>query len=128
MTRNTISLAAGLLLFCAACDATNNPAQRQDLEQQVNQWVNQLVQQSDVPLEELKKLHQLEYQVFRLPLDSAPERIEGALDELGKNRWDCFHVQAARPTKEEPQPSLTFFCKRPSETMLRYVPRSLVGG
>ncbi|HQH27138.1 MAG TPA: hypothetical protein PLP17_07055, partial [Oligoflexia bacterium] len=63
----------------------------------------------------------------KLPLDGTPEKIEGTLNEFGKNRWDCFDVEKAAPTAEEPAGSLVVFCKRMPETPLRYVPQSLIG-
>jgi hypothetical protein len=67
---------------------------------------------------EAEKLFSFEYHVAEVAKDASPAEIEKILHELGKERWDCFHVE---PRKN----SLLFLCKRQPKTYLRYIPRLL---
>ncbi len=73
---------------------------------------------------ELKKLRQFEYRIFSLPAGVNDDQIEAALNLHGKNFWECFDVE--RVSKEEGV-ELRFFCKRKPETLLRYLPQTLLG-
>lgn len=100
-----------------------------EMGKQITELIDGVMKNSDVPIGELKKLHQFEYQVIRMSRDSSPKAIEGALDELGKQRWDCFHIekQTLRDAEGQKRKVFTFFCKRRIETPLQYVPRSILG-
>ena len=54
---------------------------------------------SDISVDELKKLRQLEYAIFSFPSSDSNEQIAKFLTEKGLDRWDCFHVEKQR-TKE----------------------------
>lgn len=84
----------------------------------------QIARSSDAPLDEVKKLRQFEYHVFRVPLQSDAAEVERKLTLLGKERWDCFHVERLETDDDQ---ELQFFCKRMPATPLMYVPRGLVG-
>ncbi len=126
------SLSLLLLSSTLGCDSSRggNPSFDQDkISAQIGDLINGVIKGSDAPLEELQKLHQFEYQIVRLSVDSSPKAMEGALDQLGKQRWDCFHVekQTLLDSEQKKRRVFTFFCKRKGETPLRYVPRSILG-
>jgi hypothetical protein len=99
------------------------------IQEQVTKALQDYVMQPGRSVDEIKKLHQLEYNVFTLALEDSAARYEGVLDELGKNRWDCFHVEKVFSTNKngERVGKLLFFCKRAPDTLLRFVPKSLIG-
>ena len=96
---------------------------------QISKTLQEYVNDPNKSVEELEKLHQVEYEVFSLPPDSSNTKYKNTLNEMGKKRWDCFHVENIRSINEEGkvQANLMFFCKRTPETLLRYVPRTLIG-
>lgn len=67
-------------------------------------------------LEELEKLHKLEYRIVEVPFDTASKDIESLLSKLGDDRWDCFHV-------ERRDDNYLVMCKRFPKSYLRYIPR-----
>ncbi len=64
--------------------------------------------------EEYEKLFRFEYQVVELSLESNATKLQETLAELGKERWECFHVQ---PKDEK----LLVFCKKRPVSYLRYL-------
>lgn len=124
-----------LLLFgLFACDSSsgqNTPSKGSAdfIQEQVTKAVQDYIMQPGRSVDEVKKLHQLEYNVFTLALEDSAARYEGVLDELGKNRWDCFHVEKVFTNNEKGDRvgKLLFFCKRSPDTLLRFVPKSLLG-
>lgn len=114
-------------LLVSGCDSSR-PAKEavRDLEKQLDtlsKSVSDFVQDPSIP-EEVKKLQQFEYQIVTVPGDVAPAALEATLSELGKNRWDCFHVE--RLTRGEKQ-ELMLFLKRRPDTPLKYVPKTILG-
>ena len=83
------------------------------------------VQQTEAP-EELKKLQQWEYQIFTLPAATPPAELQGRLNDLGKERWECFHAE--KLTSMDGPVELLMMCKRRPYTPLKYLPRQFVGG
>jgi len=67
---------------------------------------------------EVEKLWIHEYKVEEIPVTMDSTQIEEQLMTLGKDRWDCFHLEK----KEE---VLQIFCKRRPQSYLRYIPRWL---
>ena len=65
---------------------------------------------------EVEKLFIFEYKVFDLKKEESTQSIEEELNRLGKERWQCFHVE---PLEKD----FRFFCKRRPKTYLRYIPR-----
>ena len=108
-----------------ACEART----KNEVKKQINDAIKGIKSQGGISISEVDKLYQLEYTVVSFPLTSSAQRLEGALDELGKKRWDCFHVE--RSLKENAQgeksAALLVFCKRLPETFLRYVPKQFIG-
>lgn len=80
---------------------------------------------SDISVDELKKLRQLEYAIFSFPSSDSNEQIAKFLSGKGLDRWDCFHVEKQRTKENEIE--LAFYCKRPVETPLRYLPNTVIG-
>jgi hypothetical protein len=133
---NIISKCFFLLLLStiamtASCNAqpdSSGNGSTEELKKKIFEGFGRLMKNQDVPLKEIEKLQQREYTVIRLPIDTSTEKIEGTLNEFGKNRWDCFHIEKVPPSsREEKVGSFLFFCKRMPETPLRYVPQSLIG-
>lgn len=73
--------------------------------------------------DEIKKLRQLEYQIFSFPQHTSTMEIAARLCAAGKERWDCFHIEKILPLSEEgSEEKLLVFCKRLVDTPLRYIP------
>lgn len=111
--------------LCLACE----PQTKDQVKKQFNKAIEEIKTQSEPSLREVEKLHQLDYTVVSFPLDSSAQSIEQSLDELGRNRWDCFHVErTVKVTREEKRETqLLVFCKRLPETYLRYIPKNFLG-
>ncbi len=65
---------------------------------------------------ELDKLFVFEYRVEEIQRNASKDEMEEILGRLGKERWDCFHIQ---PEGD----ALRLFCKRNPKTYLKYIPR-----
>ena len=99
----------------------------EEVQQQITEAIDQYVVKGK-SIEELKKLHQIEYKVFTLPIDNSLAKLEGVLSRMGKEKWDCYHIERVSVIREERKVGrLLFFCKRKYDTLLRYVPQSLLG-
>jgi hypothetical protein len=70
----------------------------------------------DAAANELDKLVTYEYHIAELDREATTESIEARLGELGKERWDCFHIDPGVKT-------LRIFCKRAPKTVLKFIPR-----
>ena len=71
---------------------------------------------TDAASSEVEKLFIFEYKVLPLSGDKSSKQAELALNQLGKDRWDCFQI-----VEMEEGPSA--FCRRAPKTYLRYIPR-----
>lgn len=65
--------------------------------------------------EEVQKLFRWEYKVVDIPAEFGATETEAYLMSIGRDRWDCFHIEP-RDNK------LRAFCKRHPRTPLRYLP------
>lgn len=63
--------------------------------------------------EQLSNVIKFEYRVVRFPADYSPAQIEAGLNEIGKDRWECFSAV----TNEA---GTTLYCKRIPYALLRY--------
>ena len=63
---------------------------------------------------EVEKLFEFEYKVVELDGTANADRIQDRLALLGKDRWDCFHV-------ERTDEKLLIMCKRRPKTNLQYL-------
>ena len=112
------------IVLCSGCGGPQKNETVKELNSQLEQLSNSVtdyVKTAEAP-EELKKLQQYEYSLVQLPVKSAPEEIEHKLNELGKARWDCFHIE------KNDDGQFTFYLKRRPDTPLKYVPRGFIGG
>jgi hypothetical protein len=114
-----------LLIFVSSCDGTQGDFGR-SFEEKFQGAIDELSKSSTPPIEEVKKLSQLEYHMEVFQLEVEPNVVTERLDILGKERWDCFS-SFGRPRTEPQKPEMVVICKRTPETMLRYVPRSFIG-
>ncbi len=64
--------------------------------------------------EDWNKMGAWEYKVIQL--GSEPERVEKTLNELGLERWECFHIAAAEGSGQ------TFYFKKPARSYLKNIP------
>lgn len=82
--------------------------------------------------DEVKKLREIEYKVVDMSEDWMSAEIEAQLNKLGKDYWDCFHMEVVVPHRASLQKSETkdstdekkvyrFFCRRQPFTPLRYI-------
>ena len=67
--------------------------------------------------EEISKLLTVEYKVVKIPLSTPPEELTEELTELGKERWECFHVEQHLDTRQ-------IYCRRRPKSYLRYIMRA----
>lgn len=117
------------ILLATACDSAR---ETRELKRQVGDLTKTLTDYlgesptTQEALAELKKLQQYEYKVLSLPADMSPAAIESALNEFGKERWDCFHAEKRVHQAEPARSELAFFCKRRPETPLRFFPHQVL--
>lgn len=124
MIKLSLFLLFPLLIF-QSCDRTGNEFQK-NLEEKVKTTFNEIYESSTPSIEEVKKLAQLEYHMEVFPLETSSREVDEKLNELGKERWNCFS-SFARPRKDPQNPEMVVLCKRMPETMLRYIPKSFIG-
>jgi len=114
------------VIFCLAisgCDSKDS--------QRLGEFVTKTVDASDAAIEQLgnldsdqakkefKKLTQYEYQVKTFRVDIPAAELQGALSVMGHDGWDC-----GSPLLRKEDILLT--CKKRPESLLRYVPQSLL--
>lgn len=107
-----------LLALLPACkDSPPLPDGVQKAWEQAKGTVDRLSSSSqEAASDEIEKLFVFEYRVEEIDRQAAGEEIEERLSALGKERWDCFHI-------EEHGGVLRIFCKRNPKTYLKYIPR-----
>ena len=66
--------------------------------------------------QDFKNMNAWEYKVVFIP-SKQPADAEKALNQLGADRWECFHVQPSAS-------SLMFYFKKPKRSYLRSLPTS----
>lgn len=118
--------AIALVLLAEGCDPSGNGdleslnSQLKQLLKQAEQKIDGLAPQTkevtEATSQEVEKLFVFEYKVAELKKEAGTAEIEGALQQLGQDRWECF--AADRSDKV-----LRFYCKRRPKTYLRYIPR-----
>ena len=89
-------------------------------------WVNQMYQSlkdrglttakdaTEWVQEDFSNLNAVEYKILQTTMTDV-EEFETQMNELGKNRWECFHVQ-------ERDGTTTFFFKKPKRSYMRNIP------
>lgn len=125
-TLRAASLFLILILVVSGCDSKQTTELQKTIEEKVSGAIDEISKNSSPPLEEVKKLSQLEYHMEAFDLESEPNIVKEKLNDLGKERWDCFS-SFARPRSKPETPEMVVLCKRMPETVLRHVPRSLFG-
>ena len=124
-------LFAALLVASAFCGcdkaADTKELQRQvgDLTKTVTDYVGE-AETTKEAMTEISKLQQYEYKILTVPADTTPVALQSSLNELGRERWDCFHVEKRLNPAEPAKSELAMFCKRRPETPLRFIPRNLI--
>ena len=114
-----------LLLPLASCNKDQEEMGRA-LEKKLKSTINDLSKNPSQPIEEIKKLHQVEYKTIVFPIDEDAAEIDRRLNELGQDRWQCFS-SFVRPMATSSGPEIVVLCKRTPETVLRFVPNSILG-
>ena len=120
-------LALSLVLSVGGCQDQKGPDGLQKLTEEFSRTVQSAKEQFEkiAPQRqeieqkagaETEKLFTFEYRVQEIGKDVKPAEIQARLAALGKDRWDCFHIE---PRKD----ALLLFCKRQPKTYLRYIPR-----
>ncbi len=113
------------LLIFTSCDESQKQLQK-ELEKTLKDGIESISSNPSLPIDELKKLSQLEYKSLSFPIDTATTEIEETLNTLGKDRWNCDSI-FPRPRTIPEKPEIVVVCKRPPETVLRFIPRGMVG-
>lgn len=67
------------------------------------------------PSEEVEKLFRYEYLVKDMPLNLSDKEMEENFQSLGRDRWDCFHMEHVT------RGSIRIFCKRRPKSYLQYM-------
>lgn len=114
-----------LLILFTSCDESQRKLQK-ELEKSLQDGIESIQSNSTMPIEEVKKLSQLEYKSITFPIDISPSNIEETLSGLGKEGWDCNSI-FPRPRSAPEKPEIVVVCKRTPYTVMKYVPRSLIG-
>ncbi len=104
------------------CKTVKDAASKDETIKSLTKGAEELLGNTTLSIEELKKLKQVEYKVLKLALDNSPKELSESLNKLGKERWVCFDVE--RNTDKN---TILIFCRRPVYTPLRYVPGSIIG-
>lgn len=126
--RNFLStpfLSLPFLFVFISCD-TQQKEMSQQIQKTIESTISEITKNPSQPIDELKKLSQREYKVITFPLEEDPEQIESALNVLGTDRWECG-TGIARPRSAPQKPEILYTCKRTPETVLRFVPQSIIG-
>lgn len=99
------------------------------IQEQIRKGIKQYIGESSKPVEEVKKLSKWEYQVFSVKIEDSPSKMQSALNDIGEKRWECFHTEKifTKGSNGERVGKLFFFCKRKPDTLLKYIPKSLLG-
>jgi hypothetical protein len=113
-------------LIIISCDNTETREFQRRFEEKLQSALDDISKSSAPPLEEVKKLSQVEYHMEVFPLETSADEVGAKLNVLGNDRWDCF-ASFARPRTEPDVPEMVVLCKRMPETVLRYLPRSFTG-
>lgn len=70
---------------------------------------------SEKASKEFEKIFVFEYKVATFPFDTSHQAMEAGLNQLGKERWECFSAMTVGN-------DLRLTCKRRPETVLKYLP------
>ncbi len=107
------------LIFLISCDHSSDKVA--ELTKELQRSVEKLSPKTDevqnMASEEVDKLMSFEYQVFELPPESSTAVLNGKLNMLGRERWECFDV-------ESDEEQIRIYCKRRPKTYLRYLLRA----
>lgn len=133
-----IILFLSILFILSSCNKTQDELTKKISEstdiitKSLEQKITDLAEDPSQPIEEVKKLSQLEYKVKIFPIETSAEEMEEELTNLGKERWDCSSIfPTPRPpdpkTNASSKPEILAVCKRTPETVLRFIPRSILG-
>lgn len=114
-----------IFLSLSSCDKSQKELQS-EIESTIKKGIESISTNPSLPLEEIKKLSQLEYKSLTFPMDTPPQKMEEELNTLGKDRWDCRSI-FPRPRTAPEKPEIVVICQRTPETVLRYVPKGLIG-
>jgi hypothetical protein len=142
--KNFILITLIFSISLASCNGSNfNDSNSENLNKKIEDAIQStfgdLGRTSKPHIEEFNKLSQIEYKVEIFQNDSSKTEIENRLNQLGKERWDCFssfeksifinnkndsyeNTRSRNISKET-----VILCKRMPETVLRYLPKSLIG-
>lgn len=110
-----------LLFLLTACNTDSSP-EAEALLKEMNRALESVKgsiggnELDSLASQEVEKLFVFEYKVIELESEESIDQLNEQLTELGKERWDCFHI-------EEQAKKIRLFCKRRPKTYLRYIPR-----
>lgn len=95
------------------CDTPEASKHLDRISSHVGQNINEAQQLAEG---EVQKLFAWEYHVVELPDELSREDLAARLNELGSDRWDCFHMSSSGV-------NLRLVCKRQPKSYLKYIPR-----
>ena len=114
-----------LILTSISCNKEQEKITK-DFNETLTSTIESLTKHPSQPIDKIKKLSQLEYRTLVFPLETSANDIDSKLNELGQERWDCG-TGFARPRSNPNAPELVLICKRTPETVLRFVPKGILG-
>jgi hypothetical protein len=114
-----LGISALLLALAPGCEQMQEPVReaREGLEERVEALGPELDELRARVDAEVRKLKAVEYRVETVPATAMPDQVAARLNELGAERWDCFHVETLGLDR-------ILYLKRPVRTALRGVPHA----
>lgn len=105
-----------LPIFFTSCDqGYDSTLEIEESVSKLKSTISDLTKKNEkLAVEEIEKLFIFEYKVASLPSNSTSDVVESNLKLLGKERWECFHVEKTKET-------IDIYCKRRPKTYLRYM-------
>jgi hypothetical protein len=127
MINNSLKLRFITILFCLTTSCNQNQEEiAKNIEQKIKSTVDDLAKNPSQPIDEVKKLSKQEYKTLAFPLEEDTEVIDKVLNQLGEDRWQCYSA-FARPRTAPIKPEMLILCRRTPETVLRFIPNSILG-
>ncbi len=91
----------------------------------LSEKAQKLFADSDISVDELQKLARWEYKIIELTEKTGNSELESTLNKFGFERWECFQIEPQ--VGSDGSKSLRLFLRRRPDTLLRFVPQSIIG-
>lgn len=126
MSKVTPLVILALLLCLVGCERKDRTAAINTVENTLSEAtkkINQLAPSKDslspsAAAEQLDRFFTYEYRVIPIDKNMSTSQVEGTLTALGRERWDCFHIQSLEDGSR-------IFCKRLPRPYVEYLMKIL---